>query len=158
LAGVVEAAEGRIVAVVGGNDAKVMRLHRRLDGAQALIERLEAGRVAGNVAPVAPFGVEIDQIDEDEAAVSGRRHRLEQEVDVAVVALALALVPGVAMGEDIADLADRDDRPARARRPLQEIAVRRGNREILAIGGANEVPGARADEGTGDDAADVEGI
>ena len=73
LAGVVEASEGRIVAVVGGDDAKVLRPHRRFDGAKARIERLEAGRIAGNVAAVAPFGVEIDQIDEDEAAVGGRR-------------------------------------------------------------------------------------
>ena len=45
--------------------------------------------------------------------------RLEQQIDVAVVALALALVAGVAMGEDVADLADRDDRAARLRGALQ---------------------------------------
>ena len=72
LARVVEAAERRIVAVVGGDDAKVLRPHRRFDGAQARVECLEAGRIAGDVAAMAPFGVEIDQIDEDEAAVSGR--------------------------------------------------------------------------------------
>ena len=59
------------------------------------------------------------------------------------------------MGEDVADLADGDDRAARARGPLQEIAVRRGNGEILAIGGADEVLGARADERPGDDPPDV---
>jgi hypothetical protein len=75
-----------------------------------------------------------------------RIQRAQEEVDVAVVALALALGAGVTMGEDVADLADRDDRAARARCPLQEVAVRRRNREILAMRGANEVLGASADE------------
>ena len=88
---------------------KSLRPHRRFDVDQPPIERFEAGRIAGNVAAMAPFGVEIDQIDEDEAAVCGRPQRFDEKVDVAVVALALALVPGVAMGEDVADLADRDD-------------------------------------------------
>ena len=107
---------------------------------------------------MAPFGVEIDQIDEDQPAVGGRLQRVDEEVDVAVVALALALLAGVAMGEDVADLADRDDRAARARGALQEIAGRRRNREILAVGGADEILGALADERPGDDAADVERI
>ena len=105
-----------------------------------------------------PFGVEIDQIDEDQAALRGRRERLEEKVDVAVVALALALVPGVAMGEYVADLADRDDCAARARGPLQEIAVRRRNGEILAVGGSREVLGARAEERPGDHAPDLQRI
>src|SRR5271166_1763502 len=131
LARVVESAEGRIVAVVGGDDAIVMRPHRRFDLIEPPIERLEAGRIAGDVAAMTPLRVEVDQIDEDEPAVRRRLERLEEKVDVAVVALALALRPGVAMGEDVADLADRDDRTALAGRPLKEIAAGRGNREIL---------------------------
>ena len=109
LAGMIEAAEGRVVAVVGGDDAEVLRLQRGFDVEQPAVERFEAGRIAGNVAAVAPLGVEIDEIDEDETAVCGRPQRFDEKIDVAVVALALALVPGVAMGEDVADLADRDD-------------------------------------------------
>ena len=147
LARVIEAAEGRIVAVVGGDDAIVMRPHRRFDLSQPPIERLEAGRVAGDVAAMTPLRVEVDQIDEDEPAVRRCLERFEEKVDVAVVALALALRPGVAMGEDVADLPDRDDRAARLSRPLQEIAVRRGNREILAVRGADEVLGVRPTKG-----------
>src|SRR5208282_6493317 len=158
LARVVEAAEGRIVAVVGGDDAIVVRPHRRFDLTQPPIERLEAGRVSGDVAPMTPLGVEVNQVDENEPAVRRRLERLEEKVDVAVVALALALRPGVAMSEDVADLADRDDRATRARRPLQEIAVRRGNREILAMRSADEILRASADEGPSDDAPDVERI
>ena len=158
LAGVVEAFEGRIVAVVGGDDAIVLRPQRRFDLNQPLIERLKAGRVAGDVAPMTPLRVEVDEIDEDEPAVRRCLERLEEKVDIAVVALALALRPCVAMGENVADLPYRDDRAARLSRPLQEIAVRRGNREILAMRGADEVLGASADEGPRDDAPDVERI
>src|SRR5262249_36233944 len=62
------------------------------------------------------------------------------------------------MGEDVADLADRDDGAACARRPLQQVAVGWENREILAIRRAREVLSARADEWPGDDPTDVEGI
>ena len=142
LARVVEAAEGRIVAVIGGDDAIIARAQCGFDRAKPRIEGLKAGSVAGHVSAMAKFGVEIDQIDDNEPAVGGRRQRLEQEVDIAVVALALAFRSGVAVGENVADLADRDDRALGARSPLKQIAVRRGNREILAIGGADEVPGA----------------
>ena len=40
--------------------------------------------------------------------------------------------------------------------PLQQVAVGRGQREILAIGGADKIPGARADERPRDDAADLQ--
>ena len=71
LAGMVGAAPGRIVAVVGGEDAEVVGAHRARDLRQARVERFEAGGVAGDVAAMAVFAVEIDEIDEDEAAVGG---------------------------------------------------------------------------------------
>ena len=72
--------------------------------------------------------------------------------------LPLRSAPVSRWGEDIADLADRDDRAACARRPLQEIAVRRGNREILAMRSADEILRASADKRPSDDAPDVDGI
>ena len=107
---------------------------------------------------MSPFGVEIDQIDEDQAAVRRRPERIDEKVDIAVVALALALVPGVAMGEDVADLADRDDSAAGASGALQNIALRRRHGEILAIAGAGKVLGARAEERTRDHAPDLQRI
>src|SRR5258707_7726388 len=62
------------------------------------------------------------------------------------------------MGEDVPDLADRDDGSASARRSLQNIAIGRRHGEILAIGGARKVLGARADEGAGDNPTDVKRI
>ena len=109
---------------------------------------------------MAPFGVEIDQIDED--AARRRRvglERFEQEVDVAVVALALALLAGVAMGEDVADLADRDDRAARAARPAAGDCRRAADTaKSLRLAVRTKSLALRADEGPGDDAADVERI
>src|SRR5262249_30411488 len=128
------------------------------DGAEPSVEGFETGRVARDVAAMAPFRVKIDQIHEDETALRGRRERLEEKIDIAVVVRALAFVASVAMGEDVADLADRDDGAAGAGRSLQKVSVRRGNGEILAIGGAGKVLGARAEERTGDHAPDPQRI
>ena len=157
-AGVVEAAEGRVVAVIGGDEAIVRRTHRRLDLDEPPVERLEAGGEAGDVAAMAVFGVEIDQVDEDEPAVRRGLQRLDQQIDVAVVALALALLSGVAVGENVADLADRDDRAARPSRPLQKIAVGRRHGEILAIGRADEIFRRFADEWARDHPPDLQRI
>ena len=107
---------------------------------------------------MAPFGVEIDQVDEDQAALTRRPERIDEKVDIAVVALALALVPGVAMSEDIANLANRNNCVAGAAGPLQNIALRRRHGEILAIAGARKVLAARAEERTRDHAPDLQGI
>src|ERR1700722_6114506 len=62
------------------------------------------------------------------------------------------------MGEDVADLADRDDSAACASGTLQNIASRRRHGEILAVGGARKFLDARADEGTRDHAPDLQRI
>src|SRR3984957_336364 len=139
LARMIEAPERRIVPVVRCNHAIVGGSHRSFDNAEPSIESLEAGGITRDVAAMSPFGVEIDQVDEDQAPLRRCPERIEQKVDIAVVALSLALVPGVAMGEDIANLADRDNRSAGAGGPLQNVAVRRRHGEVLAIGGAGKV-------------------
>ena len=70
LAGVVEALEGWIVTVIRRDEAKIVRTHRRLDLAEPPVERLETGGEAGDVAAMAVFGIEIDQVDEDKSAVA----------------------------------------------------------------------------------------
>ena len=107
---------------------------------------------------MAPFGVEVDQIDEDQPAVRRGLERFEEKIDVAVVALALDLLAGVAMGEDVADLADGDDGAASLRRALQEIAVGRRHGEILAVRRADEIIRGPADKGPRDDPPDPERI
>src|SRR5580693_569115 len=158
LARVIKAAKSRIVAVIGGDDAIVSRPHRRFDGAKPSIKSFETGRIARDVAAMSPFGVEIDQIDEDQAALRRRPERIDEKVDIPIVALALALVPGVAMGEDVSDLADRYHRAAGAGGALQYIALRRRHSEILAVRGPGEVLAARAEERTRDHAPYLQGI
>ena len=72
--------------------------------------------------------------------------------------LPLHLATGVAMGEDVADLADRDDGASRLRGALQEIAVRRRHGEVLAMGRADEILRIRPDERPRDNASDVQRI
>ncbi len=87
---------------------------------------------------MAPFGVEIDQIGEDEAAVGQRAEGVEGGGEIGVVAVRLDLPAGAAMGEDVADLADRDQRPPSAGQDVEKRVVRRGRGKILAVAGAGE--------------------
>ena len=65
LARVIEATESRIVPVVRCDHAKVGGPYRGFDSAEPPIEGLKTGRITRNVAAMAPFGVEVDQVDED---------------------------------------------------------------------------------------------
>jgi len=62
------------------------------------------------------------------------------------------------VGENVADLADRDDGAARLREAIEKRGRRRHHGIILAVGGAGEIAGSSADEGAGNDAADVQFI
>ena len=126
---------------------------------QGAVEGLEAGGEAGDVAAMAPFGVEIDQVDEDKPPSGVSLQRLDEQVDVAVVAFALALAPGVAMGEDVADLADRDDRaPAPAPRAARILPSGGGMAKSLRFGVRAKSLGARPNERARDHPADVQRI
>ena len=120
LAGVVGAAPGGVVAVVGGDDDEVAVAQGGLDLRDAPVEGLERGRIAGNVAAVAEFAVEIDEIGEDEAAVGQILQRLDGGRQAGIVAVGLDLPARAAMGEDVADLADRDDGAAGLRQRVED--------------------------------------
>src|SRR6478672_7055867 len=90
LARVIKAAESRIVPVVRCDHAIIRGPYRGFDSAEPSIEGLETGGITRDVAAMAPFGIKINQIDEDESALRGRRERIKQKIDIAVVALALA--------------------------------------------------------------------
>ena len=70
----------------------------------------------------------------------------------------LDFTAGAGVGENVADLADRDDSAAGLRETIEKRGRWRQHRIILAIGGAGEIAGSGADEGAGDDAADVQFI
>ena len=109
LARVVRAAEGRVVAVIGGDDADVARAEKRGDLRDPGVEGLERRRIAGDVALMPELGVEIDEIGEDEPASRQAAKGLERERQHGHVAGGLALSAGRAMREDVADLADAHD-------------------------------------------------
>jgi len=75
-----------------------------------------------------------------------------------IVAVGLDLPARRAMGEDVADLAHRDDGTARLRQRVEDGVGRRRHGEILAVAGALEAGLGRADEGPRDDAADLVGV
>src|SRR5579883_1633298 len=158
LARMIEAAPGRIVAVIGGDDAVIVRPHRGDDLRQPSIERFEAGRVAGNVAAMAVFGIEIDQIDENQSAIRDARQSLKRQVDMRHIVRAFHLPAGMAMGENVADLADRDDVAPRFGGALEKIAGRRRDGEVLAPRRARKFAGAAAEKRARNDAADLERI
>ena len=60
------------------------------------------------------------------------------------------------MGEDIADLAERDDIAPGRRQAIEQGRFRRRDGEIAAIGGARESRAIGASERPRDDAADLE--
>ena len=116
LAGVIGAAPGRIVAVVGGEDQQiVVAAAWRSVRAGARSKASSACGIAGDVAAVAVFLVEIDEIGHDEGAVGGHFHGFEGAVEQHHVARRLDLVGDAVAGIDVGNLAD-GDRPA-GRRP-----------------------------------------
>ena len=132
--------------------------HRRLDLRQPRVERLEAGGEAGDVAAVAVFAVEVDQIDEDEAAVGGLAERRSARSTLPALSRPLISRPVKRWAKMSPILPiDTTSRPASTARCKQIVGQRR-NREILAVGGAGEIGGGAADERPGDDAADRQRI
>ena len=80
-AGVIGTNPGRVVAVVGGQDEQVVVAKPADQFGQARIEGLERARIARNVAAVAVFLVEVDEVDHDEVAVTGHLQRLERAIE-----------------------------------------------------------------------------
>ena len=108
---------------------------------------------------MAPFGVEIDQIDEDQPALrrSSRAPRGEgRHCRRCSCPCARRPVSRWAKMSPILPI-ETTARPARAAR-CSRLPSGGGIGEILAVGGADEILGARADERPGDHPADVQRI
>lgn len=138
LAGVVGAAPGWIIAMIGGDDGGIARPRRGEEFGESGVECLKAMGIASNVAAVAEIRVEIEEIGENQTAVRKLRQGIERRIEMRPIVRALDLLAGKTMRENIANLADRHDRSRRGREPFQKIAGRRGKPKILAVGGAGE--------------------
>lgn len=155
---VVRAAPSWIIAMVGGDDSHIAQPHRGEQRGQAGIEGFEAMRVADDVAAMSEIRVEIDEIGEDHAAAGKSLQSVECRGEMRHVAIALDLLAGKAVPENISGLADRHDRATSAGEPIEKIAGRRKEREILAVGGAEESFARVAFERTRDHAPDIERV
>ena len=87
---------------------------------------------------MAILAVEIDQVGEDETAIRQVCHGVDRSRQARVVAMRLDLLTRAAMSEDVADLADRDDRPAGLRQHIEDRVARRLSGKILAVAGSRE--------------------
>ncbi len=141
---------GRVAAVIRGDHEDVAFLHLRQEGPEPVIELDQAVAVALNVAAVTPGGVEVDQIDKNQALIE-HVHALIHVMHAVEVAL-IVDGPGDALtGEDILDLADAGNRQTRVLDVVHDGRFRRDEGEVAAVGGTREIAGL-ADERAGDDA------
>ncbi len=118
------------------------------------VELLERAGVAVNVVAMAVLRVEIDEVREDERGVRAGRQlgRLRHAVGVR---LAPDLLVDPDAVEDVGDLADADDLPARAPHAIEDGLAGRSHGEIATVRRSGEPSLARPDERSRDDAADV---
>ena len=144
--------------MVGGEHAKVAGHQRRQQFGDARVETLEPSRIAGHIAAMAEVCVEIDVIGEQEAAVRKGFQRRDCHGEMLHVVAALHLGAGVAMTENVANLADADNGAPGLRRAIEDRAIGRWQREILAILRAFVSVGRRSHEWPRDDAPDVQAI
>ena len=158
LARVICAAPRRVAAVIGGEHEQVAVAHHGQRLRHARIECFQRCRVARNVAPVAEIGVEVDEVGEHQVAVARIVHGGERRIEQRHVAGALAHLADAAMGEDVADLADADDRAAHRREPVADRVFRRRYRIVAPVRRPFEVFRIGAKEGAGDHPADIEWI
>ena len=148
-AGMIGPLPTRVVAMIGGDDGKVAFTQSCLDFGHTPIEVLERRRISRDVAAVAVFAVEIDQIGEDESAIRQGFHGHNGSGQAGVVAMRLDLPTRAPMSENVADLADRDDGPAGFCKLIQDRVFWRLSGEILAVSGSYETglsPSPRRDE------------
>ena len=113
--------------------------------------------VAGHVAAVAVKRVEVDEVGEDEVAVAGGVDRRERGVDERHVVRAFGESGDAAVGEDVADLADACVRPPAATTRSSSVRRAAGRQSPCGWRYGRRRRGL-ADEGAGDDPADVQRV
>lgn len=108
LAGVVGSGVGRVISVVRGDDEKIIFAQSVEQYAQIHIEFLNLLRVAGRISPMAPQGIEVDQVHKAETVevflchVDGLLHAMHGALGLVSLSDALSY-------KDIIDLSDGND-------------------------------------------------
>ena len=151
--------DGRVVAVVGGQDQQVAGAEARGDLGQAGVEGLERAGVAGDVARWPQSGVEVDVVGEDEVAVPRAASIAASVASTSAMSslpLASVVMPRWAKMSPILPMAWVPP-PASITRS-RSVGSGGGIARSLRFGGAGEGRGGLADEGPGDDAADAQRV
>jgi len=117
--------------VVAHQQQHVVRAQRRVELREARVEGGQRGAVARRIAPVTVGGVEVHQVGEDEA-LAALAQRRQGGVHALLVRAGLAHLVDARAVVDVADLADRQDRPARLLQGVQDRAGR-VDREVAPL-------------------------
>src|SRR3954468_13548840 len=158
LAGVIGAVPGRIVAMIGGDDDKITGSQPRGQIGQPGVETLKRGRITRDVAAMPIERVEVVEVGEGQASIRERFHYTGSRLYCVGVIRRLDHAAGGAMGEDIRNLADRDDRASGCLRPLQDGASGRGHSVIAPWVGGAKVCATPAGKRPCDHTPDMKGI
>ncbi len=144
--------------MIGRQDCDIARLHLAMNFRQTLIERLQRGRIACNIAAVAVIHVEIDEVGEDEIAVQSLIHGFERRLHQGIVTIGLDHPRHALMRIDIADLADCQDLAVPLDKAVKKRRLRRQNRKVAPVARSSKCRRTLPDEGACDDAADIQRI
>ena len=108
-AGVLGATPSGIIAVIGGENDEVAGLEFRFKFRQAAVKGFKAGRVSYNIASVAEFGIEIDEIGKKKAAIGKIINFWQHRIKQRHIAICFDFSASVAMGKNITDFTDGRD-------------------------------------------------
>ena len=143
--------------MVGCEDQQIVVAHPRDEFGQARVERLKRLRISDDVAAMAIFLIEVDEVGHDVVAVTGHFERFEGTVEQDHVPRRLDFVGDAGACVDVGNLADGEDLAAFSLEPIQKGRFWRRDCEVAAIAGALEGIAGFAGEGARDDAADHHG-
>ena len=101
----VGAAEGRVAAVIGGQQEQVVLAEQRFNLRQRRVEFFQRLRIARHIAAMAVNGIKIDEVDEDQPVYVFLQHR-KQRFNAGGIARRMDGVRQPAVREDIFDFAN----------------------------------------------------
>ena len=142
--------------MVGGEDQNVVLANQLHQLRQTAIKQLQTRRVAGDIATVAPGGVKVDEVSEDDGLVARFLHLFDGRVEQRVQPGGFHFLSDAAVGVDVGDFTHGHHVAVLlVNQLLQHGRRRRFDRQIVTVAGTLEVTGFVADKRTGDDAANV---
>ena len=142
--------------MVGGEDQNVVFPNQLHQLRQTTVEQLQTRRVASDVATVAPGGVKIDEVSEDDSLVARFLHLFDGRVEQRVQPGGFHFLSDAAVGVDVGDFTHGNHVAVfLVDQLLQHGRRRRLDRQIVTVTGTLEVTGFVANKRTSNHAANV---